>query len=66
MCIYSSILLYKPIFVCTCTGCAHSYIAVDPLPSGEISRVAFKYWDELTETCGDISKAAGCRGVARF
>ena len=24
------------------------------------------FWDELTETCGDISKAAGCRGVARF
>ena len=40
---------------------AHTYIAGDPLQCGEIQG-----WDELAETFGDISRAAGFRGVARF
>ena len=29
------------LFVCMYNACAHMYIAVDPLPFGEISRAAF-------------------------
>ena len=39
----------------------HKYIAVNPLSHGEISKVAF-----LTETCVDVLRVAGFRGVVRF
>ena len=49
------------LFVCTYNVRAHTYIAGDPLPCGEI-----RGWDELAETFGDISRAGGFQGVTRF
>ena len=55
----------KPIFICTHNGHAHTYRAVDLLLlwqdfEGDV------YWGEFAETCGDISRAAGFRGMVRF
>ena len=41
-------------------------IAVDPLPCMRRDFEGGVYWDELADRCGDISRAAGFRGAARF
>ena len=28
------------LFICMCNACVHMYVVVDPLPCGEVSRVA--------------------------
>ena len=53
------------LFVCTYNARMHTQIVVDP----RTMRQDFEggiYWDELAEICGEISRAAGFRGAARF
>ena len=53
------------LFICMYNARVHTYVVTNPLPCGEISRVAF-IWDELAEMCGEVLRVTGFRGMAKF
>ena len=50
---------------CTYNVCAHMYYSWQSITMQQDFEGGV-YWDEFPEKCGDISRAVGFRGAARF